>query len=398
MEQAERRRTAVLNETPESSLSCKKIQPVHPKDQSWVFIGRTDAEAETPRLWPPHAKSWLIGNDPDAGKDWRQEKGTTEDEMVGWPHRLDGHGLGWTPGVGDGQGGLVCCSLLGLTYPLEKDMATHSSVSCLSNPADRGAWQATVHWVTPEWLGTQDISDLSLKTFLCGPFLKSLLSLLQYCFCFMCFGFSGPEACGISAPGPGVEPHLPHWKVTNGAPGSPQCTSLKGCILTWDPESPVLARRRPLACSCSLATLAHLLAPSHRPPRGPSHFLPQSLAQRSAVPWWEHCLVPPPTSTPISPPDLDSEMPSLNALTPGPSQILQVIDNFIPPLTSHLLHLFQLQLLVHLFVCLKSSRPQSCQLLEGMSRTIPFYPHASAEYSVLCGCPRPCWCMDGQMS
>ena len=88
---------------------------VHPKgDQSWVFIGRTDVEAETPRLWPPDAKSWLIWKDPDAGKDWGQEeKGTTEDEMVGWHHWLSGHGFGYTPGVGDGQGGLACCGSWG---------------------------------------------------------------------------------------------------------------------------------------------------------------------------------------------------------------------------------------------------------------------------------------------
>ena len=79
----------------ESPLDCKEIQPVHPKgDQAWVFIGRTDAEAETPTLWPPHAKIWLIGKDPDAGRDWGQEeKGTTEDEMAGWRHQLDGHEL-----------------------------------------------------------------------------------------------------------------------------------------------------------------------------------------------------------------------------------------------------------------------------------------------------------------
>ena len=81
---------------------------------SWIFIGRTDVEAETPILWPPHAKSWLIGKDPDAGRDWGQEeKGTTEDEMAGWHHQLDGHEFGWTPGVGDGQGGLACCSSWG---------------------------------------------------------------------------------------------------------------------------------------------------------------------------------------------------------------------------------------------------------------------------------------------
>ena len=82
--------------------------------KSWVFIGRTDAEAETPILWPSHAKSWLIGKDSDAGRDWGQEeKGTTEDEMAGWHHLLDGHGFGWTLGVGDGQGGLACCSSWG---------------------------------------------------------------------------------------------------------------------------------------------------------------------------------------------------------------------------------------------------------------------------------------------
>ena len=91
------------------------IQSIHPKgDQSWVLIGRTDAEADTPVLWPPDVKSWLIGKDPDAGKDWEQEeKGMPEDEMVGWHHRLDGHEFGWTLGVADGQGDLVCCSSWG---------------------------------------------------------------------------------------------------------------------------------------------------------------------------------------------------------------------------------------------------------------------------------------------
>ena len=85
----------VLEKTLESPLDCKEIQPVHPKDQSWVFIGRTDADAETPILWPPHAKSRLIGKAPDAGKDWGQEeKGTTKDKMAGWHHRLNGHEFG----------------------------------------------------------------------------------------------------------------------------------------------------------------------------------------------------------------------------------------------------------------------------------------------------------------
>ena len=80
----------------------------------WVFFGRTDAKAETPILWPPHVKSWLIGKDSDPGRDWGQEeKGTTEDEMAGWHHRLNGHEFEWTPGVGDGQGGLACCSSWG---------------------------------------------------------------------------------------------------------------------------------------------------------------------------------------------------------------------------------------------------------------------------------------------
>ena len=96
--------TVVLEKTPESLLDCKEIQPVHPEgNQSWIFKQRTDAEAETPVLWPPHAKSWLIGKDPDAGRGWGQEeKGTTEDEMARWHHRLDGHEFEWTPRVGDG--------------------------------------------------------------------------------------------------------------------------------------------------------------------------------------------------------------------------------------------------------------------------------------------------------
>ena len=111
--------TVVLEKTLESPLDCKEIQPVHPKgDPSWVFIGRTDAEAETPILWPPHAKNWLISKDPDAGNDWRQEeKGTTEGEMFGWHHRLDGHEFEQAPGV----------------------------------VMDREAWCAVVHGVAKSW-------------------------------------------------------------------------------------------------------------------------------------------------------------------------------------------------------------------------------------------------------
>ena len=104
--------TVVLEKTLESPLNCKEIQPVHPKgDQSWVFIGRTDAEAETLILWPPDAKNWLIGKDPDSGQDWGQEeKGTAEDGVVGWHHQLDEHAFEQALGVGDGQGSLACCS------------------------------------------------------------------------------------------------------------------------------------------------------------------------------------------------------------------------------------------------------------------------------------------------
>ena len=104
--------TVVLEKTLESPSGSKEIQPVHPKgNQSWIFIGRTDVEAETPKLCPPDAKCWLIWKDPDAGKHLRQEeKGMTEDEMVGWHHGLDGHEFKQAQGVDDGQGSLVCCS------------------------------------------------------------------------------------------------------------------------------------------------------------------------------------------------------------------------------------------------------------------------------------------------
>ena len=107
--------TVVLEKTLASPLDCKEIQRVHSEgDQPWDFFGRTDAKAETPVFWPPHVKSWLIGKDFDAGRDWGQEeKGTTEDEMAGWHHWLDGHECECTLGVGDGQGGLACCDSWG---------------------------------------------------------------------------------------------------------------------------------------------------------------------------------------------------------------------------------------------------------------------------------------------
>ena len=108
--------TVVLEKTLESPMDCKEFQPVHPKEnQSWIFIGRTDAEDETPKLWPPDVKNRFIWKDPDPRKDWMQvEKGTIEDEMVGWHHQLNAHEFAYTPGVGDGQWGLECCSPWGL--------------------------------------------------------------------------------------------------------------------------------------------------------------------------------------------------------------------------------------------------------------------------------------------
>ena len=105
----------VVLKTLENPLDCKEIQPVHPKgNQSWIFIGRIDAEAETIIFWPPDVKNWLIWKDPDARKDWRQEeKGMTEDEMVGWHYRLNGHEFEWALGVHDGQGGPACCDSWG---------------------------------------------------------------------------------------------------------------------------------------------------------------------------------------------------------------------------------------------------------------------------------------------
>ena len=104
--------TVVLEKTLESPLDCKEIQPVHPEgNQSWIFIGRADAEGETQILWPPDVNNWLIGKDPDAGKDWRlEEKGMTKDEVVGRHHRLYGHEFEWALGAGGGQGSLECCS------------------------------------------------------------------------------------------------------------------------------------------------------------------------------------------------------------------------------------------------------------------------------------------------
>ena len=122
--------TVVLEKTLESSLDCKEIQPVNPKvNQSWIVIGRTDAEAETPVLWPPDAKNWLIGKDSDDGKDWRwEENGRTENQMVGWHHQIDGHEFEQALGVGD-----------------------------------REAWRAAVHGVTKSWTWLSDWTELNYR-------------------------------------------------------------------------------------------------------------------------------------------------------------------------------------------------------------------------------------------
>ena len=156
--------TVVLEETLESPLDCKEIQPVHPKgDQSWVFIGRTDAKAETPVLWPPHAKSWLIGKDSDAGRDWGlEEKGTTEDEMSGWHHRLEGHEFGWTLGIGDGQGGLACCDSWGHK---ESDMSELLNWTELKVITKLKAYQQ-LHNQAGIWMLPWELNDFSYCSFI----------------------------------------------------------------------------------------------------------------------------------------------------------------------------------------------------------------------------------------
>ena len=133
-----------VGKTLESPLNHKEIQPVHPKgDQSWVFIGRTDIEAETTILWPPDAKNWLIWKDPDSGKDaGQEEKGTIEDEMVGWHHRLNGPGFGWSLGVGDEQGGLACCSSW-----VHKELDTTEQLNWTNTVRESGATVSSC-WIT----------------------------------------------------------------------------------------------------------------------------------------------------------------------------------------------------------------------------------------------------------
>ena len=170
--------TMVLEKTLESPLDCKEIKPVHPKgNQSWIFIGRPDAKAETPTLWPPDVTNWLNGKDPEAGKDWRQEeKGMTEHEMVGWHHQLDGHEFEQAPGVGDGQAGLACCSpwdhkKLDTTRWLNNNNKHSQLEGCPILPVAQSlyAWQVIV---TPRLLFWQNLPKPGLDT--CGVKVWSL--------------------------------------------------------------------------------------------------------------------------------------------------------------------------------------------------------------------------------
>ena len=174
--------TVVLEKTLKSLLDCKEIQPVHPKgDQSWVFIGRTDAEAETPILWPPHAKNWLIGKDPDAGRDWGQEdKGTTEDEIAGWHHRLDGCEFEWIPGHGDGQGGLACCDSWGCkeSDTTERLNWTERKENFLGRFIIENVFKCSLPSLSPAEISlTSSVHTGSLGSFISDPFLISFAFL-----------------------------------------------------------------------------------------------------------------------------------------------------------------------------------------------------------------------------
>ena len=135
--------TVVLEKTLESPLDCKEIKPANPKgNQPWTFIGRTYAEAEMPVLWPPDSKSWLIWKDPDANKDWRlEEKGMTEDEMVGWHHQLNGHEFEQPLGDGEGQGSLVCCNPWGCKESDMTEQLNNKNLSFQQPPL----WSANSH-------------------------------------------------------------------------------------------------------------------------------------------------------------------------------------------------------------------------------------------------------------
>ena len=185
--------TVVLEKTPVSPLDCKEIQPVHSEgDQLWVFFGGNNAKAETPVLWPPHAKSWLIGKDSDAGRDWGQEeKGTTEGEMAGWHHWLNGHESGWTRVVGDGQGGLACCNSWGRKESDTTEWLIWSD-DLISAPFLFLEKKLTYFWLH--------------QVLVAGTW---ILLLRQMGLVVTEYGLSCPVACGILVPGTGIEPTSP---------------------------------------------------------------------------------------------------------------------------------------------------------------------------------------------
>ena len=155
-------RNVVLEKTLQNPLNSKEIQPVHPKgNQSWIFIGRTDAEAESPIPWLPDVKNWLLWKDPDARKDWRQEeKGITEDEIVGWHHQLNGHESEQAPGVGDDQRSLACCSPWG---GQELDMTERFNWYWGLN--SKPPWESLIFpWVSPMYTWGTSLAHLSFTT------------------------------------------------------------------------------------------------------------------------------------------------------------------------------------------------------------------------------------------
>ena len=156
--------TVVLEKTLESPLDSKEIHPVHPKgNKSGIVIGRTHAEAETPVVWLPDANNWLIWKDPDAEKDWKQEeKGTTEDEMVGWHHRLDGYEFEGAPGVGDWQRSPACCNPLGCKETETTEQLNWTELKCWRECGEKGTflycwWEYKLVqplWRTDGWMAS----------------------------------------------------------------------------------------------------------------------------------------------------------------------------------------------------------------------------------------------------
>ena len=211
---------------PENFKVLETSQPVHSKgDQPWVFFGRNDAKAETPVFWPPHAKSWLIGKDPDAGRDWgEEEKGTTEDEMAGWHHQLDGCESEWTPGDGDGQGGLACCGSWGHKESDTTEQLNWTEFALIHGPnildsyaiflfiaSDFISITSPIHnWVL--FLLWVYLFILFLELFLhCSPVAywapivldSSIFSVLPFCFFILFMGFSWQEYwSGLPFPSP----------------------------------------------------------------------------------------------------------------------------------------------------------------------------------------------------